>query len=54
MSFFKRLKDKFSAPSEEQKQQLEELEQQDAEQQGEASQDRETETQDKPAKKLKN
>lgn len=57
MSFFKRLKDKFSAPSEEQKQQLEELEQQDAEQQseqqGEASQDRETETQDKPAKKVK-
>ena len=57
MSFFKRLKDKFSAPSEEQKQQLEELEQQDAEQQseqqGEASQDRETEIQDKPAKKVK-
>lgn len=57
MSFFKRLKDKFSAPSEEQKQQLEELEQQDAEQQseqqGEASQDREDETQDKPAKKVK-
>ncbi|MDG0825017.1 signal recognition particle-docking protein FtsY [Staphylococcus equorum] len=57
MSFFKRLKDKFSAPSEEQKQQLEELEQQDAEQQseqqGEASQDRETVIQDKPAKKVK-
>ncbi|KRG09973.1 signal recognition particle-docking protein FtsY [Staphylococcus sp. NAM3COL9] len=48
MSFFKRLKDKFSAPSEEQKQQLE-----DSEQQGEVSQDTETENQDKPAKKVK-
>src|SRR5699024_10058061 len=52
MSFFKRLKDKFTAPTDEQ-QQIEDKEQQEIDQAGEETQSTDSQNNDKPAKKVK-